>query len=189
SNKKTTITLGAHSIRGKEQEKQHFKVLKSIPHERYNKKTFANDIQLLKLSGKAELGKAVRILPLPKDYNDIKEGAVCETAGWGRTTNGKIEGSDKLMQVNVTIIDRKTCKDKWKPTYNITEDMMCTGDKKGGKDTCKGDSGGPLICKGVFRGITSFGKRKCGLPGDASVYTRLTKKYVAWIKQKITSGS
>lgn len=48
----------------------------------------------------------------------------------------------------------------------------------------QGDSGSPLICKGTFRGITSFGKKgKCGDPRGPGVYTLLSQKYLSWIIQ------
>ncbi|PIO25987.1 hypothetical protein AB205_0101040 [Aquarana catesbeiana] len=48
-----------------------------------------------------------------------------------------------------------------------------------------GDSGGPLICNGVFSGVTSFGPRQCGQPNEASVFTRLTQEYIDWIHRVI----
>ncbi|XP_071451586.1 serine protease persephone-like [Hetaerina americana] len=67
--------------------------------------------------------------------------------------------------------------------------QVCAGDKNGKKDTCVGDSGGPLQFKSkesssllTVVGITSFGS-KCGqsLPG---VYTRVSS-YLDWIEQKV----
>ncbi|CAJ0939786.1 unnamed protein product [Ranitomeya imitator] len=53
----------------------------------------------------------------------------------------------------------------------------------------KGDSGGPLICNGFFRGVTSFGENVCGRQNDASIFTRLTEEYVSWINSTILKYS
>ena len=56
------------------------------------------------------------------------------------------------------------------------------------RDSCKGDSGGPLLLKGeaserIQIGIVSYGPRHCGsgLPG---VYTRVSA-YMDWIKNNL----
>ncbi|XP_073851230.1 granzyme K isoform X2 [Macaca fascicularis] len=48
----------------------------------------------------------------------------------------------------------------------------------------KGDSGGPLICKGVFHAIVSGG-HECGVAKKPGIYTLLNKKYQTWIKSNL----
>ncbi|XP_063818155.1 granzyme A-like [Pseudophryne corroboree] len=178
-----TVTLGAHSRVKKEMDKQMFDVVRSIKHPHYNSSNYNNDLRLLKLHRKAKLGKAVQLMSLPETFEDTEAGTVCQAAGWGLTEDG--DNSDNLMEVNVTLIERGKCQRSWKNKVNITENMMCTSVGPKGQDTCEGDSGGPLICNGVLKGITSFGNIKCGHPGDTSVFTRLTKEYVTWILNTI----
>ena len=55
-----------------------------------------------------------------------------------------------------------------------------------GKDTCRGDSGGPLISKQgpkevmYLKGIVSFGTSKCG-QGTPGVFTNVAY-YMDWIR-------
>ncbi|XP_040195305.1 granzyme A-like [Rana temporaria] len=183
-NSSTTIQLGVHSKTVKNKYIQEFKVLRSI-RLNYDEKTKDNDIELVQLSCKAKLNKAVKILPLPKKFDDVKDGTVCDTAGWGSTKKNTLQLSDKLMEVSLPAISRKKCAAMWKSSIKIATNMMCTFDASGEKDVCRGDSGGPLICKKMFRGIVSFGPRICGNPELPSVYTFLTKDYNNWIKKEI----
>uniref|UniRef100_A0A673VB47 Kallikrein related peptidase 13 n=1 Tax=Suricata suricatta TaxID=37032 RepID=A0A673VB47_SURSU len=66
----------------------------------------------------------------------------------------------------------------------ITPNMLCAGTKEGGKDSCEGDSGGPLICNGTLHGIISWGDFPCGQPNRPGVYTRVSQ-YVVWIQETI----
>ncbi|KAK7805532.1 hypothetical protein U0070_023135 [Myodes glareolus] len=63
--------------------------------------------------------------------------------------------------------------------------MLCAGHWEGGKDTCMGDSGGPLICDGVLQGTTSWGGNPCAWPRRPSMFTEL-KLYKKWIE--VTMG-
>ncbi|KAJ6669938.1 hypothetical protein lerEdw1_000487 [Lerista edwardsae] len=187
--KDTYIVLGAHSLTKKEKEKQFMNITRIFVYPAFNLETFENDIMLLQLQMKAKINQAVKTIQLVRNFSDIKAGTQCLVAGWGKTadkSNGKI--SDRLREVNVTVLERQLCNDK--QHYNshptVTVNMVCAGDKKGGKDACKGDSGGPLICNGEQKGIVSFGG-VCGSSRFPAVYTRLTKTYISWIK-KITGG-
>ncbi|XP_056398192.1 granzyme A-like isoform X2 [Hyla sarda] len=183
--KTTTVDLGVHSIRNtKDQQRQQFKVAKAISHDKFNKDKHINNLQLLKLAGKANITKGVNIVRFPERFGEMKPGSVCTITGWGRTDNRKTNTADKLMEARVTVIDWKTCSSQWKPSVKITRDMMCTSEKGAVRGFCNGDTGGPLMCGGYLRGIISFGPMLCGTQSGADVYTRLTKDYMKWIHKK-----
>ncbi|KAM5191805.1 granzyme A-like, partial [Mantella aurantiaca] len=182
----TTVTLGAHSRTRKESEKQKIKVIRLFVYKKYNSTTKQNDIQLLQLSQKATLGDAINIIPLPETFEDVNEGTVCTIAGWGRTESGNV--SKVLKEAHVTILNRKKCIKDWIHQYSITADMVCTNVGSDRQDTCKGDSGSPLICDGVFRAVNSFGYMPCGTPDTSNVLTLLNKKYVLWINETISNN-
>ncbi|NXW57881.1 GRAA protein, partial [Eurystomus gularis] len=182
------VILGAHSQKAKEREKQVLQIAKQIRHPCYCSSCKENDIMLLQLRKRARINKAVQVIPLPTSDEDPKPGTICTVAGWGQTHNHQRTLSDTLREVNVTVFSRKICNDNshYKNNPVITDNMICAGDKNGGKDSCSGDSGGPLRCNNVMRGITSFGKaKKCGSVDGPGVYTRLTKQYLQWIQKTI----
>lgn len=78
----------------------------------------------------------------------------------------------------------------------LTENMICAGIKEGGRDSCYGDSGGPLIAtvdgKAVQLGIVSWGEGpadaevKCGHEDVYGVYSRVSS-FKDWIAAKTTA--
>jgi secreted trypsin-like serine protease len=71
----------------------------------------------------------------------------------------------------------------------VTDNMICTGALATRKDTCVGDSGGPLfveVSRGRFLqvGLTSWSEAGCGMAeqGLFGVYTRVSR-FVDWIEQ------
>ncbi|XP_039606274.1 granzyme A-like [Polypterus senegalus] len=176
--------LGAHSII-KDEKQQLIEVEEVFMYPKYNCLSKQNDLMLLKLGKPATLNKNVRLLSLPSSGDDVSPGTRCNVAGWG-TTSFMGNMSDTLREVNVTVIDRKLCNTLSYYNGFISKSMLCAGDKIGGKDSCGGDSGGPLICDGVYRGIVSFGF-DCGLARKPGVYTLLTDKYLKWIQDIISA--
>ncbi|XP_021494575.2 granzyme A [Meriones unguiculatus] len=183
--KSSQVILGAHSKDKDEPEKQIVSVKKVFPYPRFDQKTHEGDLQLLQLNKKARINRNVGILDLPKKGDDVKPRTRCQVAGWGSYQNNS-PASPVLREVNITVIDRKTCNDEKHYNSNpvIGLNMICAGAPRGGKDSCNGDSGSPLICEGSFRGITAFGREgRCGDPQAPGVYTFLSSKYLRWIKK------
>ncbi|XP_064096496.1 proclotting enzyme-like, partial [Macrobrachium nipponense] len=147
-----------------------------IVHEHYGL-NYDNDIGLLKLKKPLDLSSYKRLKPvcLPTNASKTYEGAIGHIYGWG-IMNKQDTFSEVLRETTVPI---------WGPgcvgvTFSdvaITPQMLCAGYPEGGKDTCGGDSGGPLTVeedgRHVLVGITSFGQG-CGKKGYPGVYTRVT---------------
>uniref|UniRef100_A0A3Q3A915 Granzyme A-like n=1 Tax=Kryptolebias marmoratus TaxID=37003 RepID=A0A3Q3A915_KRYMA len=183
-----TVQLGVHSIKEKKKENQYRqvrKVKKLLPHPCYDNDEKVNDLMLLKLDKPAKQTKWVSILKLNNNIKEPAAGSICLVAGWGKTNNLQKNMSDVLMSVNVTVIDRIKCNSPEYYNFNpvISKSMICAGsDGKNVADTCKGDSGGPIICNRVLVGVTSFGVR-CGIKTKPGVYSFLTEKQLNWIKK------
>ncbi|NWV52445.1 GRAK protein, partial [Daphoenositta chrysoptera] len=179
------VVLGAHQVSIAEKEQQIFEIIEIFRHRQFDWPSGKNDIMLLKLNNTAKLNEYVQLLPLPDSFEDVEPGTPCKVAGWGKTSSGK--PSEYLLEANLKIVDRKSCDKKYANKPKITIDMLCAIGKGifSLRDACQGDSGGPLICADQYRGIVSFG-RKCGKRGIPGVYTRLTGKYIDWIKNTIS---
>lgn len=76
--------------------------------------------------------------------------------------------------------------------FKLTDAHFCAGNLAGGKDSCYGDSGGPIIIQGTSAatdigiGLTSFGFG-CARPNVPGAYTDL-RKYVKWINATLVAN-
>lgn len=108
--------------------------------------------------------------------------------GVGNTTSIGEIFEKEIRTVDLPIVATQECKSLY-PTAKIDGDIICAGYIiKGGKDTCRGDSGGPLISQNLnsgpmIVGITSWGQG-CGQKNKAGVYTRISS-YEQWIENTI----
>ncbi|XP_057568972.1 kallikrein-13 isoform X3 [Hippopotamus amphibius kiboko] len=87
-----------------------------------------------------------------------------------------------LQCANIELHSDEECRQVY--PGRITPNMLCAGTKEGGKDSCEGDSGGPLICNETLHGIISWGDFPCGQPNRPGVYTRVSR-YITWIQETI----
>ena len=76
----------------------------------------------------------------------------------------------------------------------VTPQMICAGAPVDGRDTCPGDSGGPILRKLpsgqiIQVGVVSFGIGQCGVAALPGVYTRLAL-YTDWMRDVVaTTGA
>ncbi|RWS00825.1 hypothetical protein B4U80_07788, partial [Leptotrombidium deliense] len=107
---------------------------------------------------------------------------IATVAGWGYHYSGENRISDKLMALDVQLLETEECH-----AYSIFNDdlMLCAGYVEGKRDACQGDSGGPLVhdIDGVTVqiGIVSYGEG-CADVGKPGVYTNVAK-LVPWIEE------
>lgn len=116
-------------------------------------------------------------------------------AGWGRTEN--MAKSNIKMKVNLPLVNKDHCQNSYSSRAisagrTISETQLCAGGEDN-KDTCTGDSGGPLMAiaddeSGIPRwtsfGVVSFGPSMCGTAGWPGVYTKVSE-YIPWIMSNL----
>lgn len=124
---------------------------------------------------------------------DEKKKAVCYIVGWGKERNTDAYGSTLLREAQVPLVERNRCQKAF--DYVIHSTQICAGSRKGGIDSCAGDSGGPLLCekresdgssRWVVYGVTSYGEG-CGEKKKYGIYTNV-RKYLDWIKETISTN-
>lgn len=167
---------------------------RTIPHPQYNpiKTSRWNDIGLIRLKETAPYTDFIRPICLPtKDITQARNRNDFFTmfvTGWGATENTTF--SDVKLEVTVPFVPMDQCE----PAYNVGvfpsklwKGQLCAGGKKG-TDSCKGDSGGPLMYENnklfELAGIVSYGKNPCGIQDVAGVYSNVYE-YRDWINSVI----
>ncbi|XP_065073631.1 CLIP domain-containing serine protease B4-like [Ochlerotatus camptorhynchus] len=164
---------------------------KIIVHEDYDPQSKAqyNDIALIRFTRDVIMTSFISPICLPIDNAQRSRNIVGTkgmAAGWGRTENATT--SHLKLKVELEFKELKSCSNTYKPSGVILRDtQMCAGGVRG-KDTCSGDSGGPLMkqitANNYLYGIVSFGPNKCGTKGVPGVYTNVAK-YIDWIESKL----
>ena len=142
-------------------------------------------MKLKRLSTPATLNQYVYPVALPT--NCAASGKRCLTSGWGNTMSS-ISG-DKLQALDLPVLMDSHCEfdDLKLPFLRFDpEIMICAGFPRGGKDSCQGDGGGPLICNGELQGITSWGSG-CAERDHPGVYTRVCR-FIDWLESTMASN-
>ena len=79
------IALGKHNLKNWEATQQVLRVVRQVPHPRYNSQTHNNDLMLLQLERPIQLGRAVR--PITIASSCARPGTPCLVSGWGTTSS------------------------------------------------------------------------------------------------------
>jgi len=209
-------------------EVQDLPVKKAIVHPDYNPNLYnnvINDIALIMLSKPANIADLIGVTTacLPTDeniaarllkVNNLRDGLVGKrllVAGWGFTeydpvgpktyegvTDDSKAPSNVLQKLNVPVLSNQDCAEMWDlPNNTIESSKICAGGELN-KDSCKGDSGSPLLAseflpngevtednskQWFLMGIVSYGSSYCG-KGRPAVHTRV-QDFIPWIRQVI----
>jgi secreted trypsin-like serine protease len=126
---------------------------------------------------------AIWLAGTPQDALE-QPGRLATVAGWGNTIEQPPRGSngtdfpDRMRAARVPIVSDARARDVYGRSY-VRALMVAAG--KEGKDTCSGDSGGPMFARqGDKRyqiGITSFGSG-CAARGYPGVYTEVNARAI-----------
>uniref|UniRef100_A0A7M5X342 Peptidase S1 domain-containing protein n=2 Tax=Clytia hemisphaerica TaxID=252671 RepID=A0A7M5X342_9CNID len=168
------VVAGAHNIKAMEWSQQKQWAKRYILHPNYRRSDFYADIALIELRRPFVFNDRVNRPCLPSGFNDYPPvGTWCYIAGWGQTQYSPIIRPDKLQQARLPIMEQ-----------HGKYDTVAGFGVQGKGNACKGDSGGPLMCKSasgqwIVEGALSWGYKGCH---SESGYTPLTK-YLNWVKQ------
>jgi secreted trypsin-like serine protease len=177
------------------------------------------DLALVKLKQPIPDAAAISFADAAKEQALMPAGATVTVTGWGAIwdfqafqsavdvmagrksvsekkllTNEELEAPRKLHEVDIEVIDPKECKAVYEslqvPDFVVGDTEICATGPNGGKDSCFGDSGGPLIVadKGNDKGYTQVGivswGPQCGNPLFPGVYTRVSS-FSDWIEKNL----
>ncbi|XP_061446250.1 serine protease 27-like isoform X2 [Rhineura floridana] len=192
-----SVMLGANKLENSWPYTQLIGVGDIIRNPRYAGEATSGDIALVHLARPVRFTNYIIPICVPAANVDFPAGMKCWVTGWGDISEGQdLPSPKKLQKLQVPIIDIHTCRKLYNidmgpnlPQKPIQDDMMCAGYAEGMKDTCKGDSGGPLMCKinqeWLLAGIVSWGEG-CAERNRPGVYIRITA-YHDWIHRIIPS--
>ncbi len=101
---------------------------------------------------------------------EIADGTNSTIVGFGVAEPDSSDEAGILRVAQVPVQQDSDCSSTYGSQFNA-DAMMCAGDPAGGKDTCHGDSGGPIFVDGVQVGVTSWGYDPCA--SSYGVYARV----------------
>ncbi|KAH8376983.1 hypothetical protein KR093_002500 [Drosophila rubida] len=185
-----TAHLGDYNIRT-DFEVQHVsrRIKRLVRHKGFEFSTLHNDIAILTLSEPVPFSTEIQPICLPTSAAQQARsysGQVATVAGWGSLRENGPQPSI-LQKVDIPIWANSECAQKYGRAApgGIIESMICAG--QAAKDSCSGDSGGPMIVNEGSRytqvGIVSWGIG-CGKGQYPGVYTRVTS-LLPWIYKNI----
>lgn len=166
-----------------------YRVSRTITNPNYRAPIQYHDIALVEVVENMVFNPYARPACLNSQFDVGKPRAIA--SGWG-STEWSGSSSTALLKVTLDFFKFSECQPQYernrKLDKGLQEDQqLCAGSYDKEKDTCEGDSGGPLqiyhtvYCMYSIVGVTSFGK-VCGLAGLPGIYARVSN-YIDWIEQ------
>lgn len=183
------LRLGEHDLSVEEEpygyEERRIQIVASHP--QFDPRTFEYDLALLRFYEPVKFQPNIIPVCVPEDDSNFV-GSSAYVTGWGRLyEDGPLPSV--LQEVTVPVINNSVCETMYRAAgyiEHIPDIFICAGWKKGGFDSCEGDSGGPMVIqrpdkRWLLAGIISWGIG-CAEPNQPGVYTRISK-FKDWINQ------
>uniref|UniRef100_A0A0K2SZK0 Putative LOC100164097 [Acyrthosiphon pisum] n=1 Tax=Lepeophtheirus salmonis TaxID=72036 RepID=A0A0K2SZK0_LEPSM len=161
-------------------------------HEEFYPGNLYNDIAVIRMTEYVDFSRNRHISPvcLPDSFHNFA-GQRCFVTGWGK--DAFLDGNYQhiLKEVNLPVVDNSRCENLLRRTklgrdFTLDKGFLCAGGEEG-KDACKGDGGGPLVCSvnGLWQlaGIVSWGIG-CGEQNIPGVYIKVSE-YENWIQKQL----
>jgi len=149
------------------------------------------DYALLRISGTFESTLERVAIPTADVVQAVGQpGNNVIVSGWGLTSEGG-SLSDDLREITIPIVSDATCRQSLGTGASSFDDasMICAG--SAGRDSCTGDSGGPMVAAYNNRtwsiGVTSWGPG-CARPNTYGIYAD-TLHVRSWILEQINGAS
>lgn len=149
-----------------------------------------SDLALLKLKNPIQ---GLPSLPVSFGIAPARSGRMTRALGWGLTANRGFRSAE-LRGVDMPVVDKREVDAMAVYGQALPIDTMLAGFNEGGKDTCEGDSGGPLLGRDVQQGrwrllavIAGGADRGCAVKGAYGVYTEVAP-HMRWIESVIVAA-
>ncbi|KAJ8730758.1 hypothetical protein PYW08_002171 [Mythimna loreyi] len=160
-----------------------------VLHAEYSHATLDNDIAIIRLSVPAVYSDVIKPARIPGSNYVLADNTSLTTVGWGEVSE-EDPYPHQLHHVDVYSINQELCVERYaylktqpgyEQYYDVTDNMLCAGILDvGGRDSCSGDSGGPLAHHNdIIVGVVSWGYL-CAHPVYPGVYARVSR-YTDWI--------
>lgn len=170
---------------------QELRVTSVVRHERFNAKTFRNDLALLVLENEFEMSDYINTICLPPPSTSF-DSQRCLMSGWGKRELNGIH-QDILKKVILPIVSFESCQKNLRTllggAYKLDEKKLCAGGEDG-IGVCAGDEGSPLVCSiashpdHYYQAGIVVGGVKCGKINVPSLFADVSK-YRNWIGVKL----
>jgi secreted trypsin-like serine protease len=165
-------------------------------HESYTPSPPLNDVALLRLAAPARSARQA-LLPNAMRPQYLQEKKMSTVIGYGLVNAQPISGphtgsaSERLLQVDLPLVSQQKCI-QMHGAAAITDAALCAGYDEGKKDSCNGDSGGPLFVRSpllepVQVGVVSWGPG-CAQANALGVYASVGH-FESWIRQRVPNAN
>ncbi|XP_058457823.1 serine protease snake-like [Malaya genurostris] len=183
------VRLGEYDLENELDHQVDFDIAQIVRHPKYRGRTAYHDIALVQLKRKVKFSAFIR--PACLWTSNSLNYTTAIASGFGQL-GFLMKTARKLNKVSLQLFDSNVCEKSFprirKLQNGIIDSQMCVGSFDG-RDTCKGDSGGPLQVKTEQQGclfhligIVSWGQDACGYGQSLAIYTKIAS-YVSWIEQ------